>query len=144
MNDSLGFLLPSYLKDTVWEKQPLRFFNFSEKLQENEQKTDIFWAFKRKLRTIHVTIHTALFLFSFFGMSSTIYQYLSLLFSHFVFLFSSCVSFSFRQEKYSTIYNIWFDFITTCPQYYKDKKYFIVHDRRKSVALIITKLNARI
>ena len=39
-------------------------------------------------------------------MFSAIYPYLLLLFSHFVFLFSSSFFFSSRHETHSTIYNV--------------------------------------
>ena len=58
----------------------------------------------------------------FFYMFSTMHAYLSLLFSHFVFLFFLSFSYSSIHETHSAIYNVWFDFITTWPKYHGDKK----------------------
>ena len=70
---------------------------------------DTFWMFKGKLETIHVTTYIALFLpysNNCFYMFSTIYPCLSLLFSHFVFVFSSSFSCSSRCETQSTNCNV--------------------------------------
>ena len=48
----------------------------------------------------------------FIYMFSTIHPYLSLLFYHFVLLFSPSFSYSSRHETHSTIYNVWLNFIT--------------------------------
>ena len=85
------------------------------------------------LLTLHCFFLT---LMSGFYMFSSIFPYLPLLFSHFVFLFSPSFPYSSRQETHSTIYNVSFDFIATCPKYYGDKKYFIVPEERNNVALI--------
>ena len=86
---------------------------------------DIFWTFKSILQRIHAAayIHCSfLTLINVFYMFSTIQPSLSLLFSHFVFLFSPSFSYSSRHETHSTIYNVWFNFITACPLFYGDKK----------------------
>ena len=49
-----------------------------------------------------------------FHTCNTIYPYLFLLFSHFMFLFSPSFSYSSPHEKHSTIYNDWYNFIATC------------------------------
>ena len=68
---------------------------------------DTFWMFKGKLETIHVTTYISLFLpYSNTPYSSTIYPCLSLLFSHFVFVFSSSFSCSSRCETQSTNCNV--------------------------------------
>ena len=66
---------------------------------------DTFWMFKGKLEIIHVTTYISLFLPYFnncFYMFSTIYPCLSLLFSRFVFVFSSSFSCSSCYETQST------------------------------------------
>ena len=58
----------------------------SEKLYENQQKnyiSDIFWNFKNRLQITHAATYIP-----FFYLFSTIHPYLSLLFSHLVFVFS--------------------------------------------------------
>ena len=76
------------------EKQALRLFNTSENLQESQQKnyiSDIFWTFKSKLQVIRGATYIHCFfltLINIFYIFNTIHSYLSLLFSHFVFLFS--------------------------------------------------------
>ena len=74
-------------------------------------------AFKSKLKIINAATYMALFRPDtnncFFHMFSAIYSYLSLLFSHSVFLFSPSLSFPFRLETHSTIYN--FDLIPLQP-----------------------------
>ena len=62
-------------------------------------------------------------------MFSTMHAYLSLLFSHFVFLFLPSFSYSSIYETHSAIYNVWFDFITTLPKYHGDKK--TLHSQRR-------------
>ena len=55
----------AFEKYSVWEKQPLSFFNISKNLQENRQKNYIFgicWAFKSKLQIILAATYIALFL----------------------------------------------------------------------------------
>ena len=105
-----------------------------KKINNKKYIFDIFWTFKSKLRIILAATYIHWFfltLLIFFSMFNTINPYLSLLFSHFVFLFSPSFSYSSRHETHSTVYNAWFDF--------GDKKHFIVHDERNSFALIITK-----
>ena len=75
-----------------------------------------------RLLTLHCFFLTLL---TVFYMFSAIYPYLSLLLSHFVLLFSPSFSFSSRHETHSTIYNVWFDFITTCPVALRRKE--IIH-----------------
>ena len=102
------------------KKKPLSFFNICKNLQENRQKyvPCIFWAFKSKLQIILEATYIALFfptLITVFYMYKTIYPYLFLLFSHFVFLFSPSLSYSSRHETYSTISNVLDNFIKNCP-----------------------------
>ena len=47
-----------------------------------------------------------------------------------------------HHEKHSRNYNVWLDFITAACNITEIKKYFIVHDKRKSVALIMSTPNA--
>ena len=58
----------------------------------------------------------------FFYMFSSMHVHLSLLFSHFMFLFLPTFSYCSISETHSAIYNVWFDFITTWPKYHGDKK----------------------
>ena len=76
-----------------------------------------------RLLTLHCLV---LNLITVFYMGSIIHPYLSLLFSHFVFLFSP-FSYSSRHETY-TIYNAWFDFITPACNITKIK---ILHSPRQ-------------
>ena len=106
----------------------LIFQKIFKKVNKKNYISNIFWTFKGKLQIIHADTYIALFLSdsnNSFYMFSTIYPYLSLIFSHFVFLF----------WPYSTINNVWFDFITTCRNITEKKKCFIAHDKRKSATL---------
>ena len=70
------------------------FFNISETVRMSIKNyiPGIFWAYKRKLQIVHATNYIALFLPDssncFFHMFSAIYPYMSLLFSHCVFIFT--------------------------------------------------------
>ena len=57
----------------------------------------------------------------FFSMFSAIHSHLSPLFFHFLFLFSPSFSYFYHHKTHSAIYNVWFDFITTCLHYHGDK-----------------------
>ena len=98
-----------------FEKKYHSAFLIFEKLSQNIKKILYFW---------HI-LDLSFLLSSnncFFYMLSAIYLYLSLLFSYFVFLFSPSFLYSSLRKAHFTIYNVWFDFITTWPQYYGDKK----------------------
>ena len=105
----------SVRKTTIW------FSNISEICQKTKKKiyiSGIFWAFKSKLQIIHGATYITLFLpdsNNCFYMFNAIYPYQSQLFFHFVFSSSPSFSFSSRHETHSKIYNVWFDFFTTCP-----------------------------
>ena len=106
----LELITDAFYKYSVQEKHPLSFCNISETLSEYQQKndiSDIFWSFKSKLQIIHAATYVALFLPDsnncFF---ICLVPYLSQLFSHFVFLFSSSFSFSSPQDTHSTGYNV--------------------------------------
>ena len=102
----------------MWEKQTLRFFNISKILQENQQKhqiSGVFWAFKSKLQIIHAVTYITLFLpdsNNCFFLCLVPYIHISLY--YFLIL---CFYFHFLFLTY-----LWFDFITICPQHYRDKK----------------------
>ena len=106
-------------------KTTTQFFYYFKKYSKKQKKnyiSDIFWTFKNKLQIIHAAVYTGLFLpdpKNCFYTFSIIYQYLSLLFSHFVFLFSPSFSYSFRHQTYSTFYNVWFDFMPVILQKWK-------------------------
>ena len=97
------------------------FLTFQEICKKNQQRnyiSDTFWTFKSKLQIIHAATYIHCFfltLINVFFMFSTIHLSLSLLFSHFLFLFSPSFSYSSRHKTHSTIYNVSFDFITTWP-----------------------------
>ena len=77
------------------------------------------------LQRIHAAtyIHCSfLTLINVFYMFSTIQPSLSLLFSHFVFLFSPSFSYSSRHETRSTFYNFWINFIKTFQLYHGDNE----------------------
>ena len=128
------------------KKQPLWFFNFKfQKLCQNIIKKNyisgIFWAFKSKLLIIHAATYIPVFL----SHSNNCFficlvSYIPICLCYFLILcfYFHLLSFSSHHETHSTIYNVWFNFITTYPQYHRDKKYFIVHYQRKTFALIIT------
>ena len=124
------------------EKQPLSFFNISETLPDYQQKKFIsgtFWAFKSKLQIIHAATDITLFLPDsnncFFiclvpCIHICLYYFLILCF-YFHLIFHSL--FETRHILQLTLFDS-----TSSQPYYGDKKYFIVHYEKKSVALIIT------
>ena len=96
----------SFLQIFIVRKTITPLFLIFQKLPEYQQKklvSGIFWAFKSKLQVIHGATYIALFLpdsNNFFFICLVPYiHYLSLLFCHFVFLFSP-FSFSFRHETH--------------------------------------------
>ena len=117
----------SFLQIIRLRKQPLSFFNILENLQEDQQKnsiSDMCLTFKSKLQITDLLTFTAtsatciycffLTLINVFYMFSNIHSHLSLLLFIFVFSFSPSFSYSSRHEIHPTIYNVWFDIITTC------------------------------
>ena len=128
----------------MWEKQTLSFFNIFEHLYENQQKSyisDIFWAFKMQLQIMHQATYIHCFflnLINVFYMFSTLHRYLSILFSHFVFLLSPSFSYSSRHGTYSTIYNVWW-FHYNLPVYHEDKKTLHKQNRYSSITIFNTK-----
>ena len=74
-----------------------------------------------------------------FHIFSAIYSYLSLLFSHFVFLFSPSFSFSSRHETHSTIYSVWFDF-STIIVYCQKKKCRVNYNQPNALIFLWNKL----
>ena len=112
-------------------------FNISETLPEYQEKnyiSGIIWAFKSKLKIIHAATYIALCFPDsncFFIFLVPLCPYLSLLFSNFVSLFSPSFSFSSRHNTHSTIYNVWFYFISTCPFFLLSYQitFFLVFDQ---------------
>ena len=102
---SVACMLISILKKTVSSKVYTKFIC----------KVNIQSPYIQSPSKVHCIYHTGSNK-CFFYMFSAIHPYLSLLFSHFVFLFSTCFSYSSCHETHSTIYNVWFDFITTFPR----------------------------
>ena len=130
----------SFLKLFSVRKTALGFFNISETLPECQQKnyiSGIFWAFKRQLQILHAATYITLFLPDsnncFLHIQCHIFVSVSTIFSFCVFTFS----FPSGHETDSTTYNVCFDFIPTCQQYYKGRKCFIVHYQKKNVGFII-------
>ena len=93
---SLKFL--AFYKYSVWEKQLARKLTKKLCFSHIWVCTDISYGY------LHYTVSS--WLITVFYMFSTIYQYVSLLFSHFVSLFASSFSYSSRQETQSIIYTI--------------------------------------
>ena len=130
----------------MWEKQTLSFFNIFGNLYENQQKSyisDIFWAFKMQLPIMHQATYIQCFflnLINVFYMFSTLYRYLSILFSHFVFLLSPSFSYSSRHGTYSTIYNVWW-FHYNLPVYHEDKETLHKQNRYSIITIFDTSMS---
>ena len=109
---------------------------------------DLFWIFKKEITDNSCGYFHWLFLPDsnkcfFICLATYIHPYLSLLFSHFVFLFSPSF-FTLFATRHILLFTM-FDLISLQPAYNITeirKKHFIVHDERKSVTLIIIKTNA--
>ena len=121
----------------MWEKQPLSFFNISEGLQESQQQKTIFLTYFGFLKANYRSFMRLLTL-QFLPHSNKCfficlvpYPYLHLLFSQFVVLFWLSFSYSSRHETHSTIYNVWFNFITTLPVILRRQKMLYSQWRNK-------------
>ena len=111
ITESLSFL---------WEQQPLSFLTFPKICKKIDKKT-IFLGYAGPVKANYrlflrlLTLHCFfLTLVTVFYMYNTIYPYLFLLFSHFMFLFSPSLSYTSRHETRSTIYNVSFNFVANC------------------------------
>ena len=98
----------------MWEKEPLSFFNISEYQQENYISV-MFWVFKSKLQINHAATYIARFLpdsnncfFICLVPYIHIYYYYFLILCFYFHLFGTLLTMG-----HSTIYNVWFDFITS-------------------------------
>ena len=111
----------SFLQTFSVRKTTSQLFLYLESLTQNinEKKnfiSGIFWIFQSKLKIIHTATYLHcffMFLVTVFDMFCAVDCYLSLLFSHFMLLFSPSFWFSSRHEIHSAIYNVWFSWKST-------------------------------
>ena len=98
----------------MWEKQPLSFFNISECQQEN-YISSIFWVFKSKSQINHAATYIPLFIFD----SNNCFVICLVPYIHICLYYFLILCFHFHlfdtllTTRHSTIYNVWFDFITS-------------------------------
>ena len=124
ITETLSFLQIFSVRKTT--TQLFKYFRKSARKSKN-YISDIVWAFKSKLQIIHQATYIHCFLLNlimFLYMFSTTHPYLSLLFSHFVFLF--CLLFlTHLATRHIILFTMFDDFITTCPYITEIKKHYI-------------------
>ena len=98
------------------EKKIQSAFLIFQRIRKKINKKKLFWTFKSKLQMIHATTYIQCFFLTLIHVFSCLIPSIHICLYYFLILFlfstfSSCSCY----EIDSTIYNAWFDFITTCP-----------------------------